>query len=55
MSGHRLVPGGYKEHMYGASKSSLNAITEGTRRELRVINSHIRVTVSASVDFDVCC
>ena len=40
MSGHRLV----SSFMYCASKYAVTALTEGLRRELRDIKSHIRST-----------
>ncbi|CBY43737.1 unnamed protein product [Oikopleura dioica] len=41
MSGQRVVPTP-NSHMYSATKFAVTALTEGTRQELRVINSSIR-------------
>lgn len=43
MSGYRLSD--KDEHFYGATKHGVRILTEALRRELREINSHIRVTV----------
>ena len=40
MSGHRVV----SNYMYASTKFAVTALTEGLRRELRDIKSHIRST-----------
>ena len=44
MSGHRLTS--KDEHFYAVTKNGVRILTEGLRRELREVKSHIRVTVS---------
>lgn len=46
MSGHRLTD--KSEHFYAGNKNGVRICTEGLRRELRELNSHIRVTVSGA-------
>ena len=43
-SGHRIAAN-HNTHFYGATKHALKAITEGLRREMRSLKSHIRVSV----------
>lgn len=46
MSGHRIPPSTIgMTHFYSATKYAVNAITEGTRKELRQMKTHIRVAV----------
>ena len=47
-SGHRLPPIGDHGnlHFYSATKYAVTALTEGVRRELRAMNSKVKVTVS---------
>ncbi len=48
MSGQRIAPmnpGGLNVHFYSATKYAVTALTEGVRRELRAMNSNVRVTV----------
>lgn len=45
MSGHRLVTSTKNTFFYGATKFAVTALTEGIRRELRQINSDVKVTV----------
>ena len=47
MSGHRLTD--KTEHFYAGNKHQVRIMTEGLRRELKEIKSHIRVTVSGSL------
>lgn len=42
-SGHR-IPGMHVMHMYSGSKHAVRALTEGLRRELRSLNSNIRIS-----------
>jgi len=45
MSGHRIVSS--KVHFYSATKYAVTALTEGIRRELRELNSPVKITVSS--------
>lgn len=45
MSGHRLVSSTNNTYFYGATKFAVTALTEGIRRELRSMESPIKVTV----------
>lgn len=44
MSGHRLVSSTKNTFFYGATKFAVTALTEGIRRELRQMNSDVKVT-----------
>ncbi len=49
MSGQRvpqMQAGGTNVHFYSATKHAVTALTEGVRRELRAMDSKVRVTVS---------
>ena len=47
MSGHRLVAStSSNTNFYGATKHAVTALTEGIRKELRAMNSDVKVTVS---------
>ncbi len=55
MSGHRLVTSSTTNtFFYGATKYAVTALTEGIRRELRGMNSDVKVTVS-SLAVDMTC
>lgn len=45
LSGHRLAKSPPNTYFYAATKFAVTAITEGIRRELREMNSNVKVTV----------
>jgi short-subunit dehydrogenase len=45
MSGHRIITSSANTFFYAATKCAVTALTEGMRRELREMNSDVKVTV----------
>ena len=57
MTGHRvptLKPRGSNVFFYSATKHAVTALTEGVRRELRAMDSKVRVTVSMICRYYAC-
>ena len=46
MSGHRIISTPDNTYFYAATICAVTALTEGIRRELRDLNSNVKVTVS---------
>ena len=46
LTGHRLLNMPRNNYVYAGSKHAVKVLTEGLRRELRDLGTHIRVTVS---------
>lgn len=45
MSGHRLITTKPNTYFYAATKYAVTALTEGIRKELREVESNVKVTV----------
>ena len=45
MAGHRVINLTDNVYVYGATKYSITGLTEGIRRELREMDSNVKVTV----------